>query len=80
MFIEKDSILIIKHSRHGNFIVKAITDFDPKKVEFLPVILAQPAPVEWRKAIWREGDKIPCRALFCHISDVIKPKKKMTKS
>ena len=41
MKIKKDTLLRVKHNRKGEFLGRAMEDFDTEKEEFYPIIVVQ---------------------------------------
>jgi len=76
MFVKKDTILDINHSRKGQFRAIALENFDTNKTEFYPVAIAllkgKPSAVRGLNPnnIWVAGDAIPCRNTLCIIKIV----------
>lgn len=71
MIVKKGTLLKVNHERKGIFTGIAQKDFDTKKVEFLPIAVAQKKVVDGMNVWWEEGETIPCRNTFCKI-EIIK--------
>ena len=67
MIIKKDTILKISHNRKGRFFGMATREFDSKKEEFYPIVVAQLAPVYGITDKWKTGEEIPCKKDLCKI-------------
>jgi len=62
MQILKNTTVKIIHKRKGEFIAKAIDNFDTDTTEWYPVALAQDVPLIGMIDGWDKDDVIPCRA------------------
>ena len=67
MKIKKGTILLVKHSRKGEFFGKALKDFDTEVDEFYPIAVAQEKKIEGLNTEWENGEEIPCRNSLCSI-------------
>jgi len=70
MKIKKGTILIVKHSRKGEFFGRALKDFDTEADEFYPIAVAQVKPVIGINTGWENGEEIPCRKGLCSVEEM----------
>lgn len=69
MIINKGTLLVVRHCRHGTFKARALKTFDSEKEEFYPLMLEDTA-VYGINTDWFKGDEIPCRASLAKITVV----------
>lgn len=67
MFIKKDTVLEVNHSRSGKWTGIATEDFDTEKDEWYPIALYQEEVVEGLSTNWVKGEDMPARRGLCTI-------------
>ena len=77
MKIKKGQLVLVRHSRSGNWHGIARENFDTEKDEWYPLNLSE-IQREGLNTQWKEGDEIPARRGLCKIEPITnKPKKKI---
>jgi len=71
MKIKKGQLVLVKHSRSGNWKGVAEEDFDTEKDEWYPLNLAQESS-EGLTTSWVKGESMPARRGLCEVEVIQK--------
>jgi hypothetical protein len=70
MKFKKGEMVLVKHSRKGNFKGIVIEDFDTEKDEWYNIKVAKDQEVIGINTYWQEGESIPARRGLCKVERI----------